>query len=186
MQKPGTSWQQPGLMDIKDDLPAMCVTWDDAMAFARWLSRKERLDYRLPTEAEWEYAGRAGISTPFFTGRCLSTDAANYGSIGSAYLECTTVFREERGHPIKVGLSAPNLWKLYNIHGNVSEWCRDWYGPYPDGSAINPEGPESGSERVMRGGHWGAVAAGCRFAKRHRIPPNLASDAVGFRLVMIP
>ena len=185
-QKPGTSWQKPGLMAIEADLPVNCVTWNDARTFARWLSRKEQRTYRLPTEAEWEYAGRAGVSTPFSTGRCLSTEEANYGKIGYAYQKCTTVFRNKRGRPIKVGLLAPNPWKLYNIHGNVSEWCQDWYGLYPTGSVIDPTGPDSGSERVMRGGHWQADAAGCRSAKRWRFPPNLASDAVGFRLVMIP
>jgi formylglycine-generating enzyme required for sulfatase activity len=173
-------------MGIEDNLPVICVTWNDATAFARWLSRKERRTYRLPTEAEWEYAGRAGISTPFSTGRCLSTDEANYGKIGYAYQKCTTVFRKKRGRPIKVGLLPPNPWKLYNIHGNVSEWCQDWYGLYPSGNATNPKGPNSGSERVMRGGHWQADAAGCRSARRWRFPPNLASDAVGFRLVMVP
>jgi formylglycine-generating enzyme required for sulfatase activity len=185
-RKPGTSWQTPGLVGIEDNLPAICVTWNDATAFARWLSRKERRTYRLPTEAEWEYAGRAGIATPFSTGRCLSTDEANYGKIGYAYQKCTTVFRKKRGRPIKVGLLTPNPWKLYNIHGNVSEWCRDWYGLYTSGSATNPKGPNSGSERVMRGGHWQADAAGCRSARRWRFPPNLASDVVGFRLVMMP
>lgn len=185
-QKPGTSWQKPGLVDIEDNLPAICVTWNDATAFARWLSRNERRTYRLPTEAEWEYAARAGISTPFSTGRCLSTDEANYGKIGFAYQKCTTVFRKKRGHPIQAGSLALNPWKLYNIHGNVSEWCHDWYGRYPSGNATNPKGPNSGTERVMRGGHWQADAAGCRSARRWRFPPNLASDAVGFRLVMVP
>ncbi len=185
-QKPGTSWQKPGLMSVEDNLPAICVTWNDAAAFARWLSRRERRTYRLPTEAEWEYAGRAGISTPFSTGRCLSTDEANYGKIGFTYQKCTTVFRKKRGRPIAVGSLPPNPWKLYNIHGNVSEWCQDWYGRYPFGNATNPKGPNSGSERVMRGGHWQADAAGCRSARRWRFPPNLASDAVGFRLVMVP
>jgi formylglycine-generating enzyme required for sulfatase activity len=185
-QNPGSSWQKPGVMDIKDNLPVICVTWNDAAAFAQWLSGKERRTYRLPTEAEWEYAGRAGISTPFSSGRCLSTDEANYGRVGYAYQKCTTVFRNKRGRPVNVGSLTPNPWKLHNIHGNVSEWCRDWYGIYPSGSATNPEGPGAGTERVMRGGHWQADAAGCRSARRWRFPPNLASDAVGFRLVMVP
>jgi formylglycine-generating enzyme required for sulfatase activity len=185
-QTPGTSWQNPGLADMEENLPVMCVTWNDAAAFAQWLSRKERRTYRLPTEAEWEYAGRAGLSTPFSTGRCLSTDEANYGRIGPAYKRCTTVFGNTRGRPVNVGSLTPNPWKLHNIHGNVSEWCRDWYGRYPSGRVTNPTGPGSGTERVMRGGHWQADAAGCRSARRWRFPPNLASDAVGFRLVMVP
>lgn len=185
-QKPESSWKKPGSMVIEDDLPVICVTWNDAKAFARWLSQKEHKTYRLPTEAEWEYAGRAGTTTPFSTGRCLSTDEANYGEIGHLYEKCTTVFRKRRGRPISVGQSKPNPWQLHDIHGNVSEWCADWYGPIPSGNAINPKGPKSGSERVMRGGHWQSEAAGCRSAKRRRFPPNFASDAVGFRLVMVP
>jgi formylglycine-generating enzyme required for sulfatase activity len=185
-KKQGTSWKKPGLMSVEKNLPVICVTWNDAAAFAQWLGRKERRTYRLPTEAEWEFAARAGVSTPFSTGRCLSTDEANYGKIGHAYQKCTTVFRKKRGRPVNVGSLAPNPWKLHNIHGNVSEWCQDWYGPYPSGSATNPTGSGSGTERVMRGGHWQADAAGCRSARRWRFRPNLASDAVGFRLVMVP
>ncbi len=185
-QKPGTGWQDPGFARIEDNLPVTCVTWHDATAFARWLSDKEGKTYRLPTEAEWEYAGRAGVATPFASGQCLSTDEANYGGPGNAYRKCSAVFRQKRGRPIKVGGLAPNQWKLYDIHGNVSEWCRDWYGPYPTGNVADPTGPKSGFERVMRGGHWQADAANCRLAGRWRLPPKLASDAVGFRLVMVP
>lgn len=185
-QKPGTSWKKPGVIQTEDALPALCVTWNDARAFAQWLSQKERHTYRLPTEAEWEYAGRAGISTPFSTGRCLSTEEANYAKTGHHYQRCVTVFRNKRGRPVTAGVLAPNPWKLHNMHGNVSEWCQDWYGPYPSGQATNPKGPKSGSERVMRGGHWQADATGCRSAKRRRFPPNFASDVVGFRLVMAP
>lgn len=185
-QKPGTSWKKPGEVITEDDFPVTCITWNDAKAFARWLSRKEGKNYRLPTEAEWEYAARAATSTPFSTGRCLSTDEANYGETGHPYEKCVTVFRQKRGHPIVVGQSTTNPWQLHDIHGNVSEWCSDWYGPFTPKNATNPRGPNSGSERVMRGGHWKSDAAGCRSAKRRRFPPNFASDAVGFRLVMAP
>jgi sulfatase modifying factor 1 len=185
-QNQGTNWRSTGSIDAGNDLPVVCVTWNDARAFARWLSEKEGRTYRLPTEAEWEYAGRAGTSTPFSTGRCLSTDEANYGRLGPHYQLCTTVFKDQRNDLVKAGELAPNPWKLYNIHGNVSEWCLDWYGPYSSKSITNPGGPASGSERVMRGGHWQADAAGCRCARRWRLPPNLASDVVGFRLVVVP
>jgi formylglycine-generating enzyme required for sulfatase activity len=185
-QKPGTSWKNPGSLDSGDALPVVCVTWNDARAFALWLSRKEGRTYRLPTEAEWEYAARAGTSTPFSTGRCLSTDEANYGRLGPRYQLCVTVFKQRRDQLVKAGTLSPNPWKLHNIHGNVSEWCLDWYGPYPSGSQTNPTGPASGSEHVMRGGHWQADAAGCRSARRWRFPSNLASDVVGFRLVVVP
>jgi formylglycine-generating enzyme required for sulfatase activity len=185
-QNQGYNWRSPGSIDAGDDFPVVCVTWNDARAFALWLSEKEGRTYRLPTEAEWEYAGRAGTSTPFSTGRCLSTDEANYGRLGPQYQLCTTVFKDRRDDLVKTGMLAPNPWKLHNIHGNVSEWCLDWYGPYPSKSITNPRGPASGSERVMRGGHWQTDAAGCRCARRWRLPPNLASDAVGFRLVLVP
>ena len=97
-----------------------------------------------------------------------------------------TVFRENRGRVLDAGSLAPNPWKLFNIHGNVSEWCQDWYGLYASGHTADPQGPLSGSERVMRGGHWQADAAGCRSARRWRFSPNMASDVVGVRLVMIP
>ncbi len=185
-QKQGTSWENPGSIHTGDDLPVVCVTWNDARAFARWLSEKEGRTYRLPTEAEWEYAGRAGTSTPFSTGRCLSTEEADYSRPGSYYQLCAAVFKDQRNDLVKAGMLAPNPWKLHNIHGNVSEWCLDWYGPYPSKSITDPRGPASGSERVMRGGHWQTDAAGCRCARRWRFPPNLASDAVGFRLVVVP
>jgi formylglycine-generating enzyme required for sulfatase activity len=185
-QKSGTSWQRPRTGPLDEDLPVVCVTWNDAAAFARWLSKKEHRIYRLPTEAQWEYAGRAGTSTSFSTGRCLSTNAANYAKIDRKYRDCTVVFNETRRRPIKAGLLLPNPWKLYNMHGNVSEWCLDWYGFYPSDSATDPTGPSTGNERVMRGGHWQASAAECRLAKRRRFPPGIASDVVGFRLVMLP
>jgi formylglycine-generating enzyme required for sulfatase activity len=184
-QKPGTSWEKPGRRFIDDELPTVCVTWNDAVAFARWLSKKERRTYRLPTEAQWEYAGRAGTSMPFSTGRCLSTNAANYAKIDHKYQHCSTYFRENRRRPVKAGLLMSNPWKLSNMHGNVSEWCRDWYGFYPQDNAADPTGPSFGNERVMRGGHWRAKASECRLAKRLRFPPKIASDVVGFRLVMI-
>jgi formylglycine-generating enzyme required for sulfatase activity len=189
-KKRGSSWRKPGYGEIDESfnnrLPVTCVTWNDAQAFIRWLGRKEGKTYRLPTEAEWEYASRAGTHTPFSYGNCLSTDQANYGELGRYFSACKGVFRVNRKKPINVGSLTPNPWKLFNMHGNVSEWCRDWYGSYPGKSVINPQGPSSGKERVMRGGHWRADAQECRSAKRGRFPPNIASDAIGFRLVMIP
>ncbi len=185
-RKPGTNWRKPGVSDNADNLPVRCITWNDAVAFARWLSKKDGQSYRLPTEAEWEYVCRAGTVKPFFTGRCLSTDKANFGKTGHDYQMCVTVFRENRNRAVEVGTLTPNPWKLNNIHGNVSEWCQDWYGLYSSDHTTNPQGPSSGSERVMRGGHWQAEATGCRSAKRGRFPPNMASDVLGVRLVRMP
>jgi formylglycine-generating enzyme required for sulfatase activity len=150
------------------------------------LSKKEGNTYRLPTEAEWEYAARAGTGTPFSTGRCLSSDEANYAKTGCAFQKCMAVFNKNRERVIETGTLVPNPWKLYNIHGNVSEWVSDWYGLCPLKLAADPQGPISGTERVMRGGHWQPNAAGCRSAKRWWFSPNMASDVLGFRLVMMP
>jgi formylglycine-generating enzyme required for sulfatase activity len=189
-KKRGSSWRKPGYGEIIESpdnrLPVTCVTWNDAQAFIRWLSRKEGKIYRLPTEAEWEYACRAGTHTPFSYGSCLSTDQANYGKLGQYFSACKGVFRVNRKKPINVGNLTPNPWKLFNVHGNVSEWCQDWYGPYPGGSVTDPKGPSSGTERVMRGGHWRADSNGSRSAKRWRFRPDSASNTIGFRLVMIP
>ncbi len=190
-KKRGSNWENPGFgaaaeSPTTDDYPVTCVTWSDAQAFIQWLSRKEGKSYGLPTESEWEYACRAGTNTPFAFGRCLSTDQANYGGLGPHFPDCQGVYRVSRKRPITVGSLAPNPWRLFDMHGNVSEWCQDWYGPYPEGNVTDPEGPSSGAERVMRGGHCLADAHGCRSAKRWRLPPDMASNAVGFRLVMRP
>lgn len=183
----GACWKQPGAMGAGGRHPAVCVTWNDAKAFALWLSDKDGRRYRLPTEAEWEYAARAGTVTPFAFGRCLSSDEANYAGVGRSYQLCTTVFSEMRGCAVDTGTLEPNPWALYDMHGNAAEWCADGYGPYASGSvSVNPQGPGNAADRVIRGGHWQAAAAGCRSAWRGRFPPGFASDVVGFRLVMSP
>jgi formylglycine-generating enzyme required for sulfatase activity len=183
-KKPG-SWETDGARQT-DSHPVTCVSWNDAQAFAAWLSEKEGKNYTLPTEAEWEYACRAGTSSPFAFGRCLSTDQANYGSIGPSFSDCKDSYRENRKRPLAVSSLSPNPWGLFDMHGNVSEWVGDWYGPYPPAKVTDPKGPSSGTERVMRGGHWQSDANGCRSAKRSSFPPGGASDAIGFRLVKIP
>ena len=190
-KKKESNWKNPGSWETSefhqtDGNPVTCVSWNDARAFIKWLSRKEGMTYGLPTEAEWEYACRAGTSTPFAFGPCLSTDQANYGAVGPYFSDCQSLYRADRKRPIKVATLAPNPWGLFDMHGNVSEWCKDWYGQYPEGPVTDPKGPSSGAERVMRGGHWFTEAHGCRSAKRSSFRPDSASDAVGFRLVMRP
>ncbi len=130
--------------------------------------------YRLPTEAEWEYAARAGTGTPFWTGGNLPTDQANYAGHGKGKYRKTTV---------EVRSFDPNPWGLYEVHGNVWEWVWDWYGPY-SGEAVDPIGPqEAGSNRVFRGGGWINRARYCRAADRNRSAPGIRSDILGFRLV---
>ena len=158
--------------------PVEQVNWDDAVAFCGRLSELPaekaagRL-YRLPTEAEWEYACRAGSTTTYSFGD-ETARLAEFGwysnNSGSAKL-----------HP--VGEKKPNAWGLYDMHGNVWEWCHDWYGPYPVGDVADPTGPESGSVRVDRGGSWHYIARFCRSASRYRFAPGSRTSVLGFRVL---
>jgi formylglycine-generating enzyme required for sulfatase activity len=136
--------------------------------------------YGLPTEARWEYACRAGTETPFYTGRCLGTNQANYD--GDYSLEgCPKGNYRNRTTPVDE--FSPNPWGLHDMHGNVWEWCADWYGDYPDGPVVDPTGPASGSIRVLRGGSWLSFAQSCRSAARHSFSTySMGLAHVGFRL----
>jgi formylglycine-generating enzyme required for sulfatase activity len=136
--------------------------------------------YRLPTEAEWEYACRAGTSTPFSTGNTITADQANYngnapynGNAAGENLERTT----------EAGIYAPNAWGLYDMHGNVWEWCWDMYGSYGSGTVTDPTGAAAGSFRVGRGGAWSNGARILRSAYRDRNSPTARSFYLGFRVV---
>ncbi|MBY0444146.1 MAG: formylglycine-generating enzyme family protein, partial [Burkholderiales bacterium] len=127
------------------------VSWEDAVDFCQRLSAMTGLEFVLPTEAQWEYACRAGTATAFHWGSTCDGSQANCrgdlpygGSVAGPNRETTT----------PVGMYAPNNWGLYDMHGNVAEWCADWYGPYPSGQATDPSGPASGQHRVLRGGSW--------------------------------
>ena len=162
------------------DCPVENVSWDDAQEFIRKLNARDRGgEYRLPTEAEWEYAARAGTRTPFAFGDCLSTGDANYD--GDYPLEgCPK--GTDRVKTVGVGGFAPNEWGLYDMHGNVWEWCQDLFGAYPSGDEINPAGPGSGSRQVIRGGSWHHFAKNCRSAHRSWFSPGSRSFYLGFRL----
>jgi hypothetical protein len=151
--------------------PVVDVSWYDGWVYARWLG------YRLPTEAEWEYAYRAGGETAY----CYGDDPA--GLAEYAWYEENS---GERLHP--VGGRRPNRWGLYDLHGNVWEWCEDWYGPYEcgDGPAVNPSGPETGERRVLRGGSWYNSRNLARCACRNWDYPDVRSANDGFRLVASP
>jgi formylglycine-generating enzyme required for sulfatase activity/serine/threonine protein kinase len=163
-----------------EDLPVEQVSLDDAVEFCRKLSalpaeRKAGRVYRLPTEAEWEYACRAGTTTKFSFGDDEKL-FGDYGWFGGNSVKQT--------HP--VGQKKPNAWGLHDMHGNVLEWCSDWYETYADGEVTNPQGPSSGSLRVYRGGSWNSTARHCRSAYRFRDSPSLRYNLLGFRLALSP
>ncbi len=165
------------------NLPVEQVSWDDCQAFIQVLNRKTGHTYRLPTEAEWEYACRAGTTTPFNTGGNLTTEQANYDG---NYPYNNNRKGQYRKQTVAVDSFEPNAWGLYNMHGNVWEWCSDWYGEYESGCVENPVGSKSGSPRVIRGGGWGGPAGRCRSAARSRGTPDDRCANVGFRLVFVP
>jgi formylglycine-generating enzyme required for sulfatase activity/serine/threonine protein kinase len=163
-----------------DDLPVDSVSWTDAVKFAETLSVLDKHVYRLPTEAEWEYACRAGSSTCWCFG-----DNESYLSDYAWYM-VNTYEEREGGGTFPVGKKKPNAWGLFDMHGNVCEWCSDWYaGEYEStGPAGDPKGPDAGKERVWRGGCWGNTAALCRSANRSSLKPDAQNAHAGFRLVM--
>jgi formylglycine-generating enzyme required for sulfatase activity len=165
-----------GRMDFsKDDNEAVIfVNWYDAQAFCQWLSDKEGLPYRLPTEAEWEYACRAGTTTPFNTGFYLPE------SISRGY----AAFNKFEPADLTVGQSPPNKWGLYDMHGNVEEWCRDWYGPYKGGLEKDPVGRINGDFKVIRGGSHSTVSYYLRSANRMGTIPDDRQWLTGFRIVL--
>ncbi|MGZ3596910.1 MAG: formylglycine-generating enzyme family protein [Syntrophales bacterium] len=169
-----------------DDCPVEQVSWNDAQEFIKKLNKMEGTNkYRLPTEAEWEYAARAGTTTPFYTGNCLSTDQANYNG-NFPLTGCPK--GEYRDKTVRIGSFAPNAWGLYDMYGNVWEWCQDWFDDYSwmRSRLSDPSGPLSGTERVMRGGCWSDGAKYSRSAHRLYFKPTGATRYIGFRLVRTP
>ncbi|MDO4551458.1 MAG: formylglycine-generating enzyme family protein [Planctomycetia bacterium] len=165
-----------------DDLPVENVSWDDCQEFCQKL-RNLGLNIQLPTEAQWEYACRAG-TTGEYGGTGNLDDMGWYGhkneygdKLGNS---------KERTHEVKT--KKPNAWGLYDMHGNVWEWCQDWYGSdyYKNSPTNDPTGPASGSDRVDRGGCWGNYAGGCRSARRNSGTPTFRYSYLGFRPVLIP
>ncbi len=162
------------------DLPAE-VTWPDAVRFCETLSQNTGRKFRLPTEAEWEYACRAGTTTPFNTGALITTDQANFD--GKFVYPGGTAGIYRRG-PTAVRTFKPNEWGLFDMHGNAYQWCSDWYGPYSGDTAIDPQGPDKGADRVIRGGKYGSGPRYIRSAARYSYNPNNSSVVFGFRVVM--
>ncbi len=153
-----------------DDLPVENVSWNRSQEFIKKVNSRMKLGMRLPTEAEWEYACRAGATEAF-------------GGIGS--LDDMGWYGDNSGgmaHP--VGCKAANSWGLYDMHGNVWEWCYDKSSEYPHGDVMNPQGADKGDLRVLRGGSWHSCSASCRSAARNAMPPGFASNRFGFRVCL--
>lgn len=169
-----------------DDEAVVFVSWHDAVAFCKWLSKKEGLPYRLPTEAEWEYAARAGTTTYFNTGN----------SLPGAYLQ----HPGESWHPgsqwsgglsqrrpeitLRVGQTPPNSWGLHEMHGNVEEWVHDWYGPYESGPQVDPVGRVDGDFKATRGGSHSNFAYYLRSGNRAGTLPDDRTWVIGFRVAL--
>ena len=172
-----TPWSGEDYVQSNADHPAVHVSWEDMQEFIGKLNRAEGSEiYRLPTEAEWEYACRAGTATRWSFGDAENRlgDYAWYG--GNAWGT-----GERYAH--RVGTKQSNGWGLHDMHGNVYEWCQDWYGEYTSGSQEDPMGAASGSNRVLRGGSFGNAAQFARSAHRNYSSPGFRSDFLGARLL---
>ena len=156
-----------------DDLPVEKVSWDDCQEFIRKLNSMTGQNFRLPTEAEWEFACRGG------------NNSRGYKYSGSINLGSVAWYDGNSGnktHP--VGTKAPNELGIYDMSGNVWEWCSDWYADYTSYSQTNPKGPQSGSSRVIRGGSWGSIVGRCRSSFRYCGTPSICYDYLGLRLAL--
>jgi len=167
-----------------ENRPVENVSWDDAVLFCDKLTEIERkagrlpegLVYSLPTEAQWEYACRAGTTTAYSWGDAITSDDANYNWDGN--WNSGSDFKETRD----VGQYSANPWGFFDMHGNVWEWTADWYTAYSSGAQTDPEGPATGSGRVNRGGSWVDTGPTLRSALRHSYDPSIRANRLGFRV----
>ncbi len=178
--------------------PVVAVSFDDAEAFCTWLTNKERAlgtitpsaRIRLPTEAEWEYAARAGTNS-LWSGAKRAEDLCHYANVPDQAADRAGLGRQFMPCDDGVGLETaevahyrPNAFGLYDMSGNVWEWTGDWLGPYSAAKTTNPRGAEKGAERVMRGGSWSGNLHGLRVSHRDGYPPDLRGGAIGFRVLL--
>lgn len=165
-----------------ENRPVERVTWGDCAEYCKKLSQKLAYSFKLPTEAQWEYACRAGSATPFSFGSTLNGDKAVCDG-EEPYGMSNRGPKTRETAPVKT--KQPNAWEIYDMHGNVAEWCSDWYGRYDVTSVSDPMGPENGKERVHRGGSWDSDPEDCRSAARDEEEPNERDDEIGFRFIML-
>ena len=187
------SWQNTGFKQT-DEHPVVNVTWNDAMAFCNWLSKKEGKTYRLPTEAEWEYSYRTGTTMRYPSGddpKTLGkvTDLADLvdATVRAKMPDWKYMIRHSDNYVFTspVGKSKPNAFGMYDMYGNAFQWCSDWYGDkyYAQSPTDDPTGPDSGTKRVIRGGTWTFRPLGARCAERNATEPDGRNCAAGFRIV---
>jgi formylglycine-generating enzyme len=177
-------WQEvmgnnPSCFKGEKNLPVDSVTWDNCQEFIKKLRTKDRKLYRLPTEAEWEYSCRAGTKTPFYFGQTISTEHANFNG---NFTYGNGKQGAYRGKTTTVGIFSANAWGLHDMHGNVSQWCQDWYGDYPQKDVVDPTGPEKSKLRVLRGGSWLINPEHCRSAYRLGTEPGYRFHDFGLRV----
>ncbi len=174
-------WSGKSYVKEGSDYAATHVSWEDAVEFCKKLSAKEGREYRLPTEAEWEYACRAGTETAYQFG----DDASRLGDYAWYY---DNAWDADEKYAHVVGRKQSNGFGLFDMHGNVWEWCTDWFDSdyYANSPVDDPTGPASGSYRVYRGGCWFLNAWGCRSAYRCRNTPGIRSYYLGFRVALVP
>jgi formylglycine-generating enzyme required for sulfatase activity len=170
-----------------DNLPVETVSWEDAQEFCRRLSAQSKKNYRLPSEAQWEYACRAGTSTPFSFGEIITTEVANYDG---NYTYRNEPQGERRGRTTAVGIFPANDWGLHDMHGNVWEWCEDdWHGSYegaPVDGSVWVDSNRTDSSKLLRGGSWFSNPGNCRSAIRYYNGRVITSNLVGFRVCCEP
>jgi formylglycine-generating enzyme required for sulfatase activity len=190
---PKFNWKTTGF-EQQDDHPVVNVSWNDAIAFCKWLTAKERMKFRLPTEAEWEYACRAGTTTRYYFG----DDPSELVQAGNVY---DYTLAKKLGHPqweefkpyddgfaftSPVDQFKANPFGLYDIHGNAATWCADWFSPfyYAKSPTADPQGPETPGMRVVRGGSWIYIPLYARSAYRVAYRPSHRDGNIGFRVVL--
>ena len=166
---------------LNPNYPVVSVSYLDIEIFLEKLNElSDGFTFRIPTEAEWEYACRAGTKSPFSYGAYLVDTLANYNAEIPSQYSITGKFP---GHPKPVGSYPANQWGLYDMHGNVWEWVSDWYAPYSKKKVIDPSGPPSGKEKVIRGGSWYYGAENAKSSHRRTHAPKLWGFSIGFRLI---